>query len=58
LLGQCLDDEGRNDASIVRVHARAVRIEDARDFDRHVVLTPVVEEQGFGAALALVVARA
>ena len=55
---QRLDDEVRHHASVVRMHARAVGVEDARDLDAHVVLTPVVEEQRLGAALALVVAGA
>ena len=41
---QRLDDEVRRYAAVVRVHARAVRIEDARDLDVHPVLAVVVEE--------------
>ena len=40
------------------MHARAVGVEDARDLDLQPVLAAVVEEQGLGAALALVVAAA
>ncbi len=40
------------------MHARAVGVEDASDLDAQVVLTAVIEEQGFGAALALVIAGA
>jgi hypothetical protein len=40
------------------VHVRAVGVEDAGDLDLQPVLAVIVEEQGFGAALALVVAAA
>ncbi len=40
------------------MHARAVRVEDARDLDLHPVLAVVIHEQGFGTALAFVVAGA
>ena len=55
---QGLDDEIRDHAAVVRVHARAVGVEDARDLDLELVLAPIVEEQRLGAALALVIARA
>ena len=42
----------------LRVHARAVGVEDARDLDLELVLAMIVEEQRLGAALALVVAGA
>jgi hypothetical protein len=58
LPAQGLDDEVRDDAPVVRVHARAVGVEDADDADIDLVLAVVVEEQRLGAALALVVARA
>ncbi len=40
------------------MHARAVGVEDAGDADPQIVLAEIVEEQGLGAALALVVAGA
>ena len=40
------------------MHARTVRVEDAGDLDIELVLAVIVEEQRFGAALALVVAAA
>ena len=40
------------------MHARPVGVEDPGDLDRQTVLAVIVEEQGFGAALALVVAGA
>ena len=55
---QRLHDEIRHHAAVVRVHARAVGVEDARDLDAQLVLAPIVEEQRLGAALAFVVAGA
>ena len=46
-----------NHAAIVRQHARAIGIEDARHFDAKIMLAVVVEEKCFGAALAFVIAR-
>jgi hypothetical protein len=40
------------------MHARTVGVEDARDLDAQLMLPPVVDEQRFGTALALVVAGA
>ena len=54
LVAQGLDDEVGDDAAIIRVHARAIGIQDAGDLDAQVVLTAVVEEQGLGAAFAFV----
>src|SRR3546814_7296353 len=53
---QRLHDEVRDHAPIGRVHARAIGVEDPRHFDIQAMLTMIVEEQGFGAALAFVVA--
>ena len=53
---QRLDDEVTHHAAVVGMHAWAIGVEDARDLDVHAVLAAVVEEQGFGAALAFVVA--
>ena len=55
---QGLHDEVGNHPAVVGVHIGAVGVEDAGHLDAQVVLTAVVEEQGFGAPLALVVARA
>ena len=53
-----LHDEIANHAPVIRQHARAVSIEDARHLDLQPMLTIVIKEQRFGAALALVIARA
>lgn len=53
-----LHDEVGNNASVLGVHAGAVCIEDADDFDLELVLAVVVEEERFGAAFAFVVAGA
>ena len=53
---QRLDDEVRNDPAVMRMHARPIGIEDARDLDAQFVLPPIVEEQRFRAALAFIVA--
>ena len=58
LVLQRLHDEVRHHTAVVRVHARAVGVEDARNFDAQPVLAVVVEEQRLGAALAFVVAGA
>ena len=58
LAAQRLDDEVGHHAAVVRVHARAVGVEDARHLDRQLVLAAIVEEQRLGAALAFVVAGA
>jgi hypothetical protein len=52
-----LYDEIGNHPPIVRMHARTVSIKDPHDPDIDAVLTVIVEKQGLGAALALVVAR-
>jgi len=53
-----LHEEIGDHATVVGVHARAVGVEDAHDPDVHPVLPVVVEAEGLGGALALVVARA
>ena len=58
LAAQRLDDEVADHAAVVRVHARAVGVEDAHHLDAEAVLAVVVEEQRLRAALALVVAGA
>src|SRR5262245_65204678 len=55
---QRLDDEIRYHAPVVRVHARAIGIEDSGDLDVQSVLAPIIKEQGLGATLAFVIARA
>jgi hypothetical protein len=55
---QRLHDEVADHAAVVGVHARAVGVEDARHLDLQRVLAVVIEKQGFGAALAFVVAAA
>src|SRR5258708_28786725 len=58
LVLQCLDDETGNDAPVLRVHVRAVGIEDARDPYGEPVLALVIVEQRLGAAFAFVVTSA
>ena len=53
-----LDDEVGDHPAVVGVHARPVGVEDPRHLDLQPVLAVIVEEQGLGAALALVVAGA
>ncbi len=53
---QSLDDEVRNHAPVVWLHLRPVGIEDACYSDGDSVLSVVIEEEGFGATLSLVVA--
>src|SRR5262249_11046687 len=55
---QRLHDEVRNDAPVVRVHARPVRVEDASNLDREFMLAVIIEEQRLRAALAFIVAGA
>ena len=55
---QRLHDEIRDDTAVVGMHARAIGIEDPGDFDFEFVLAAIIEEQRFGAALALIVAGA
>jgi hypothetical protein len=55
---QGLHDKVRDHAAVVGVHARSVSVEDPRDLNGQFVLAPIIEEQGLGAALALVVTRA
>ena len=58
LRGQGLHDEVAHHPPVVGHHPRPVGVEDAGHPDGEVVLTPVVEEEGLGATLALVVAGA
>ena len=53
-----LHDEIRDNAPVLGMHARAVGVEDACDFDLELMLAVIVEEQRFSAALAFVVAGA
>ena len=52
-----LADEIRHHPPVVRVHPRAVGVEDADDADIHPIRAVIVHEQGFGRPLAFVVAR-
>jgi hypothetical protein len=54
---QRLHNEIRNDASTVGMHAWPIGVEDTSDFDAHLVLAPISEEQALRAALALIIAR-
>ena len=53
-----LDDEIADHAPVIGVHARTIGVEDAHHLDLELDLTPIVEEQRFGAALAFIVAAA
>ncbi len=53
-----LADEVADDSTIVRMHARAVGVEDAHDPDVDFVLAQVIEHQCFSCAFAFVVAGA
>ena len=53
---QGLDDEVGNHPPVIGMHARAIGIEDPGDLDPQAMLAVIVEKQGLGAALALVVA--
>src|SRR5450759_5106419 len=55
LFGQCLADEGRDRATVVRSHPRAVGVEDAGDTGVHAMGTPVGHGRGLGEPLRLVV---
>jgi hypothetical protein len=48
LISQSLDDEVRDHAPVVGVHARPVGVEDAGDLDASAVLTAVIEEERLG----------
>src|SRR5690606_9258713 len=58
LVAQRLNDKVAYNPAVVRMHVRPIGIKDARYLDRHAVLPMIVEEQGFGAPLSLVIARA
>ena len=57
LTSQRLHNEVRHDAPVVRMHARAVGIENPCDLDVELVLPVIVEKERLCAALALVVTR-
>src|SRR6202044_560839 len=54
---QSLHNKIRHYATVIRVHMWTISIEDPYDFDRHIVLPPIVEEYGLRASFSLVVAR-
>src|SRR4029453_10967460 len=56
LVIQRLHDEVGHHTPVIRMHARAISIENACDFYVQIVLAKIVEEQSLCAALALVVA--
>ncbi len=58
LVAQRLHDEVAHDASIVWIHPRAVRIEDAHDAGIDVATAVKVHHEALGGALAFVVASA
>ena len=58
LPAQGLDDEVRDDATVIRVHAGTVSVENPHDADVHAILPVVIEKQRLGTAFALVVAGA
>ncbi len=51
-----LNNEVRDDAPVIGMHARPVGVEDAGHLDIELVLAVIVEKQGLGAALAFIVA--
>mmetsp|Transcript_11584 Transcript_11584/g.32911 ORF Transcript_11584/g.32911 Transcript_11584/m.32911 type:complete len:279 (+) Transcript_11584:1155-1991(+) len=57
LVLQGLDDEVRDDSTIVGVHSRSERVEDTGDTNLHIVLVAVAVHHGLGDSLAFVVAR-
>jgi hypothetical protein len=58
LVFQSLDDEAGNDPPILRMHIRAVGVENACDPNSDPVLAHVVVAQSLGTAFAFVIARA
>src|SRR3954467_374085 len=52
---QRLDDEVRNDASVILQHSRSIGVENASDFDLQSIKAVIVEYQRFGGPLAFVV---
>jgi len=54
---QGLDDEVRDNPSIVRMHIRAIGVENSCHLDAQIVLPPVVEEECLGAAFSFIIAR-
>ena len=55
LASQRLRDEVRDHAAVVRIHARAIRVEDANDPHLQLVLVVIVHAERLGDALPLVV---
>src|SRR5262245_4083389 len=55
---QRLDDKIRHDAPIVRVHAWAIGVEDPRDLDPQLMLSPIIEEQGLRTEHAIIITGA
>ncbi len=55
LSSQGLEDEVRDDPAVIRVHARAVGVEDPGHLDLQAVLAVIIEEEGLRAPFPLVV---
>jgi hypothetical protein len=55
---QGLHDEIADDASVLGMHMRPVRIKNTRHFDSDSMLAVVVEKQGFRATLPFIITRA
>ena len=55
LTSQRLTDEGRDDASVIKAHARTVSIENTNDVRVHAVIAVVGHGNGFREALGLIV---
>jgi hypothetical protein len=53
-----LHDEVGDNATVVRMHTRSVRIENSHNLDSDTVLSVIIEKQCFCGALAFVIARA
>src|SRR5436190_3433063 len=53
-----LHDEIGDDPPVIGVHARTVGVEDPHHADADLVLAVIIEEQGFGAAFALIITGA
>ena len=53
-----LNNEIAHHATIVRMHTGAIGVENAHHFDFKLMLAPIIEEERFGAAFALIIATA
>ena len=55
LISEGLDNKVADDASVVRLHPRAIGVEDTDNPDVNVVLPVIIEKEGLGTALAFVI---